>query len=121
MAPVGTDLGGGVWIVRTGDFSALKVMNASATATRNLGPQQTARAPLNRLVTAHIRGLESRSTYRVSMKINGRWVRAGTVRSGRKGIAVVSALRFENNGRFRMRLTDKAKSKRFVRIVARAA
>ena len=121
VAPVGTDLGGGVWIVRTGDFSALKVMNASAAATRNLGPQQTARAPLNRLVTAHIRGLESRSTYRVSMKINGRWVRAGTVRSGRKGIAVVSALRFENNGRFRMRLTDKAKSKRFVRIVARAA
>lgn len=120
-APVGTNLGGGVWLIRTGDYSALKVMNANAASTRKLGAQQTARAPLNRLVTAHIRGLESRSSYRVSMRINGRWVSAGTVRSGRKGIAVVSALRFENNGRFRMRLTDKASSKRFLRIVARAS
>lgn len=120
-APVGTNLGGGVWLIRTGDYSALKVMNANAASTRKLGAQQTARAPLNRLVTAHIRGLESRSSYRVSMRINGRWVSAGTVRSGRKGIAVVSALKFENNGRFRMRLTDKASSKRFLRIVARAS
>ena len=110
-APVGTNLGGVVWLIRTGDYSALKVMNANAASTRKLGAQHTARAPLNRLVTAHIRGLESRSSYRVSMRINGRWVSAGTVRSGRKGIAVVSALRFENNGRFRMRLTDKASSK----------
>ena len=121
VAPAGTNLGGGVWLVRTGDYSTLKVTTASAASSRRLGPDQTARAPLNRLVTARIRGLESRSTYRVSMKINGRWVHAGTVRSGRKGIAVVSALRFENNGRFRLKLTDKAKAKRFLRIVARAA
>lgn len=118
-APVGTDLGGGVWLVRTGDYSALKVMNARAASSRKLGAQQTARAPLNRLVTARIRGLESRSSYRVSMKINGRWVSVGTVRSGRKGIAIVSALRFENNGRYRMKLVDRAMSKRFLRIVAR--
>ena len=118
---MGTNLGGGVWLIRTGDLSALKVLNASAAPTRNLGARQTARAPLNRLVTARIRGLESRSFYRVSMRINGRWVSAGNVRSGRQGIAVVSALRFDNNGRFRVRLTDKAKSKRFLRIVARAA
>ena len=120
-AAVGTNLGGGVWLIRTGDLSALKVLNASAAPTRNLGARQTARAPLNRLVTARIRGLESRSFYRVSMRINGRWVSAGNVRSGRQGIAVVSALRFDNNGRFRVKLTDKAKSKRFLRIVARAA
>lgn len=121
VAPAGTHLGGGVWMIQTGDYSALKVMNANAASTRSLGARQTARAPLNRLVTARIGGLESRSTYRVSVKINGRWVTAGTVRSGRKGVAVVSALRFDNNGRFRIKLTDKAKSKRFLRIIAQSA
>ncbi|CAB4928709.1 MAG: hypothetical protein F2840_00590 [Actinobacteria bacterium] len=116
----GTHLGGGVWLVRSGEYTRLKVMLASAASTPRLGAKQTARAPLNRLVTARVRSLTPRTSYRVLVKINGRWVAAGSVRSGRKGIASVPALRFENNGRFRIKLVARDKIKHYVRIIARA-
>jgi hypothetical protein len=116
----GTHLGGGVWLVRSGDYTRLKVMLASAASTPRLGAKQTARAPLNRLVTARVRSLTPRTSYRVLVKINGRWVAAGSVRSGRKGIVSAPGLRFENNGRFRIKLVARDKTKHYVRIIARA-
>lgn len=50
VSPYGVHLGGGVWLVRTGTFSHLKVTRAAASTTAKPKKKQSVRTPLNRLV-----------------------------------------------------------------------
>lgn len=121
VAPAGVHLGGGVWLVRSGDFSRLKVTRAAAGATSLPIKKQTVRAPLNRLVAPRVRNLTPRTAYRVFVRINGSWIPAGSVRAGRQGVASLPALRFQNTGRYRIKLKASDRTKLYMRIVAHPA
>ncbi len=121
VAPDGVHLGGGVWLVRSGDFSHLKVTRAAAGTTAPPKKKQSVRAPLNRLVAPRVRNLTPRTAYRVFVRINGRWIQTGTLRAGRQGDASLPTLRFQNAGRFQVKLKASDQSKRYIRIVAHPA
>jgi Cadherin-like beta sandwich domain len=121
VSPDGVHLGGGVWLVRTGTFSHLKVTRAAAGTTAKAKKKQSVRTPLNRLVAPRVRNLTPRTAYRVSVRINGSWIQTGTLRAGRQGVATLPALRFQNAGRFQVKLRASDQSKRYIRIVAHPA
>ena len=121
VAPDGVHLGGGVWLVRSGDFSHLKVTRAAAGTSVPPKKKQNVRTPLNRLVAPRVRNLTPRTAYRVFVRINGRWIQTGSLRAGRQGAASLPTLRFQNAGRFQVKLRASDQSKRYIRIVAHPA
>ena len=121
VSPDGVHLGGGVWLVKTGTFSHLKVTRAAAGITAKPKKKQSVRTPLNRLVAPRVSNLTPRTAYRVSVRINGSWIQTGTLRAGRRGVATLPALRFQNAGRFQVKLRASDQSKRYIRIVAHPA
>ena len=83
--------------------------------------KQNVRTPLNRLVAPRVRNLTPRTAYRVFVRINGRWIQTGSLRAGRQGAASLPTLRFQNAGRFQVKLRASDQSKRYIRIVAHPA